>query len=141
MNLTLKNLNLKKINAPYSIGYIDNFISEEDCKKLYEEINAFEGYDDLVMNGRMRVNKGSNKFKNYLENSPNLKSLYSKLNDRDFFFEMKNKLNALGNSSWEPIIGDFDYSKKNYGEQNFNLVKLLRKSWLVSKFFQKNYKS
>ena len=37
----------------------------------------------------------------------------------------------------ESIIGDFDYSKKNYGEQSFNLVKLLRKSWLVSKFFKK----
>ena len=63
MSLTLKNLNLKKINAPYPIGYIDNFLSEESCKKLFEEIYSFEDYDDLVMNGRMRVNKGSNKFK------------------------------------------------------------------------------
>ena len=40
MSLTLKNLDLKKINAPYPIGYIDNFLSEESCKKLFEEICA-----------------------------------------------------------------------------------------------------
>ena len=94
MNLTLKNLNLKKINAPYPIGFVDNFLTEEDCKKLFQEINLFEDYDDLVMNGRMRVNKGSNKFKNYLEKSPYLDSLYGKLNSEEFFFEMKNKLDA-----------------------------------------------
>ena len=137
MNLTLKNLNLKKINAPYPIGFIDNFLTEENCQKLYQEINLFDDYDDLVMNGRMRVNKGSNKFKNYLEKSPYLDSLYGKLNSEEFFFEMKNKLDVLGQSTWKPNIGNFTYSKKNYGEQNLNLIKLLRKSWLVSKCFKK----
>ena len=41
--------------------------NEEDCKKLFKEITSFTAYDDLVMNGRMRVNKGSDKFKNYLD--------------------------------------------------------------------------
>ena len=66
MNLTLKNLNLNKINAPYPIGYIDDFLTNENCEKLFEEISLFEDYDDLVMNGRMRVNKGSNKFKSFI---------------------------------------------------------------------------
>ena len=100
MSLTLKNLKLKKINAPYPIGYIDNFLSEESCKKLFEEIYSFEDYDDLVMNGRMRVNKGSNKFKSYLEKSPNLNLLYNELNNKDFFIEMKNKLDVLNQAKW-----------------------------------------
>ena len=86
MNLTLKNLPLKKVNAPYSIGYIDNFLTKEYCEKLYREIELFKDYDDLVMNGRMRVNKGSNKFKNYLESSPNLNFLYDNLNNKNFYF-------------------------------------------------------
>lgn len=137
MSLTLKNLDLKKINAPYPIGYIDNFLSEESCKKLFEEIYSFEDYDDLVMNGRMRVNKGSNKFKSYLEKSPNLDLLYNELNNEDFFIEMKNKLDVLNQAKWSPDIKNFTYSKKNYGEQNFNLIKLLRKTSLISKFFKK----
>ena len=137
MNITLKNLNLKEIKAPYSIGCIDNFLPEEDCKKLFKEITSFTAYDDLVMNGRMRVNKGSDKFKNYLEKSPNLSALYEKLNNKGFFYEMKNKLNILNNSKWNPEVGDFTYSERNYGEQNFNFLKLLRKSWFISKLFKK----
>jgi hypothetical protein len=137
MNLTLKNLPLKKVNAPYSIGYIDNFLTKEYCEKLYREIELFKDYDDLVMNGRMRVNKGSNKFKNYLESSPNLNFLYDNLNNKNFYLEMENKLKTLNQSKWKPIIKNFNYSKTNYGEQNFNLIKLLRKSWLISKLFKK----
>ena len=51
MSLTLKNLDLKKINAPYPIGYIDNFLSEESCKKYTKwkngyglSGNAFKGF-------------------------------------------------------------------------------------------------
>ena len=85
--LNIKKFKSKKINAPYPIGYIDNFLSEESCKKLFEEIYSFEDYDDLVMNGRMRVNKGSNKFKSYLKKSPNLDLLYNELNNKDFFMK------------------------------------------------------
>ena len=52
------------------------------------------------MNGRMRVNKGSNKFKSYLEKSPNLDLLYNELNNEDFFIEMKNKLDVLNQAKW-----------------------------------------
>ena len=107
------------------------------CKKFFEEIYSFEDYDDLVMNGRMRVNKGSNKFKSYLKKSPNLDLLYNELNNKDFFIEMKNKLDVLNQAKWIPDIKNFTYSKKNYGEQNFNLIKLLRKTSLISKFFNK----
>ena len=138
MKIDLDNLNIKKVNAQYPIGYIDNFISEENCKKLFDEIYAFDAYDDLVMNGRMRVNKGSQKFKNYLKNSPNLFSLYSKLNNQELFLSMKEKLNALKKeNSWYPELEDFNFSKEGYGEQKFDLIKYFRKSWFISKFFKK----
>ena len=63
-----------------SIGYMNDFLKPEICKKIFDEINTFDQYDDLVMNGRMRVNKGSKIFKDYLKNSPNL-FLYEKLNN------------------------------------------------------------
>ena len=127
MNLTLKNLNLNKINAPYPIGYIDDFLTNENCEKLFEEISLFEDYDDLVMNGRMRVNKGSNKFKTYLEKSPNLNLLYNKLNNKDFFIEMKNKLDLLSQSKWSPDI------------ENFNMKKIMSIKFQFNKIIQKKF--
>ena len=90
------------------------------------------------MNGRMRVNKGSQKFKEYLENSPNLLSLYEKLNNKVLFLEMKNKLDLIVNKQlWKAELKNFNFSQINYGEQKFSLLKYLRKSWLISKFFKK----
>ena len=45
---------------------IDNFISKNDCKKIIKEIDKFKKYDDLVMDGRKRINKGSQNFKNFM---------------------------------------------------------------------------
>ena len=90
------------------------------------------------MNGRMRVNKGSQKFKEYLENSPNLLSLYEKLNNKVLFLEMKNKLDLIVNKQlWKAELKNFNFSQINYGEQKFSLLKYLRKSWLISKFLKK----
>lgn len=138
MKNSFDNLKLNKVNAPYPIGYIDNFLSLEECKKLFKEINLFKNYDDLVMNGRMRVNKGSEKFKNYLAKSPNLSDLYERLNNRNFYISMKNKLESIRPAySWLTKLDKFDFSKNNYGEQSFNLFKIIRKSSFVSKFFNK----
>ena len=48
---------------------MNDFLKPEIYKKIFDEINTFDQYDDLVMNGRMRVNKGSKIFKDYLKNS------------------------------------------------------------------------
>ena len=48
---------------------IDNFISKKDCKKIIKEIDKFKKFDDLVMSGRKRINKGSQNFKNFMQKS------------------------------------------------------------------------
>ena len=59
MEISLDNLKINKVEVPYPIGYMNDFLKPEICKKIFDEINTFDQYDDLVMNGRMRVNKGS----------------------------------------------------------------------------------
>ena len=136
MELNLENSLFKSINAPYPIGFVDNFIDEKNCKKLYREILDFSNYDDLVMSGRQRVNKGSKNFNDYLKKSPSLLSLYEKLNNRDFYLNMKNILDNLPNSKkWRAEIGDFNYSKEDFSEQSFDLIKYLRKTKNYLKFF------
>ena len=45
--------------------------------------------------------------------SPYLLSLYEKLNNKDFYLNMKNILDNLPSSKkWQAQIGDFNYSKK-----------------------------
>jgi len=137
MEVSIENLKINRINAPYPIGYVDNFLNENVCKKLFKEINDFDNYDDLVMSGRMRVNKGSKKFKDYLNNSPNLLSLYNELNSEQFYLMMKNKLDFIKNEEmWSAAVNKFTFSKENFGEQSFNILKYLRKSIFVSQFFR-----
>jgi len=138
MELNLDKLKFQQINAPYPIGFIDNFIDKTKCKKLYNEIVNFKNFDDFVMSGRQRVNKGSTNFNNYLKTSPNLFSLYNKLNNKDFYLKMKKLLEKIPNSKiWQTQINSFDYSKENFGEQNFNLIKYLRKTKLISFFLKR----
>ena len=49
-----ENLKFETINAPYPIGFFDEFIDKEICKNLYKEIIEFDNYDDVVMSGRQR---------------------------------------------------------------------------------------
>ena len=62
-------LKINKINkSPFPLLIINNFIDKKLSKELAVEINKTKSFDDLVMNGRFRVNKGSNNFKNLLKN-------------------------------------------------------------------------
>ena len=137
MKLELNKLKFKSIKAPYPIGYIDNFLEYDECKKLSDEINYFSSFDDLVMNGRNRVNKGSNKFSKYLKTSPALYSLYNQLNKIEFYLKMKNILDDMPVSkSWRIKLDNFNFSKESYGEQSFNLIKFMRKSKIIASFFK-----
>ena len=138
MELNLQNSEFKLIDAPYPIGFIDKFIDEENCKNLYREILGISNYDDIVMNGRQRVNKGSKNFNEYLKKSPYLSSLYEKMNNENFYLSMKNILDKLPSADkWIAQINNFYYSKENFSEQSFNLIKYLRKTEIVSNFFKK----
>lgn len=138
MELNLENSQFKLIDAPYPIGFVNNFIDEKNCEKLYREILDFSNYDDFVMSGRKRVNKGSKNFNEYLKKSPYLLSLYEKFNNKDFYQNMKNILdNVPSSKKWQAQIGDFNYSREDFSEQSFDLIKYLRKTKVISNFFKK----
>ena len=92
------------------------------------------------MNGRNRVNKGSENFYKYLEKYPNVLKLYNALNSENSFLNFKNLLfnyEKKIKTAWKPIISPYKYSKEDYGEQRFNFFRYLRKSSIVSNFFSK----
>ena len=138
MKLEIDNSDIQKVAAPYPIGFVNDFLNHDDCKKIFDEISLINNYDDLVMNGRYRVNKGSKNFSEYLKKFKNLSSLYNMLNDENFYELMRERLEFVKSSNtWKPEIDKFKYSKKNFGEQKFNLIKIFRRSSIISKFFEK----
>ena len=139
MKLEINSSDIQKVSAPYPIGFVDNFLNHDDCKKIFDEISLINNYDDLVMNGRYRVNKGSKKnFHEYLKKFKNLSNLYDILNNENYYKLMRERLDFVkSNNTWKPEIERFKYSKKNFGEQKFNLIKIFRRSSIISKFLKK----
>ena len=74
----IKNLNFNNL-------VFEKFFSKNICKKIIRELEGFGKYDDQVMGGRKRINKGSLNFKKYLKISPESNKFYTKINSHYFF--------------------------------------------------------
>ena len=74
----MKKKKIKKLNYDYFI--IENFLKKNLCLKIIKELDNYNKFDDYVMNGRNRINKGSNNFNNFLNKSVYAASLFNKLN-------------------------------------------------------------
>ena len=127
----------KKIKADYPIVLLDKFIAKETCENLCKEIKNFSNFDDLVMNGRYRVNKGSETFSKSLSSSPYLSELYKSLNNLKTYKKMEKilKKNNL-KSNFSANTKNLSFSKDSYGQQKFNFFDYFRKTKIISSFFK-----
>ena len=76
--IDVNKLKKEKSNFPVMIG--KGAISAKDCERLINEIKNAKSFDDMIMGGRNRINKGSKNFKNYLKNSKLSHKLYKQFN-------------------------------------------------------------
>ena len=76
---------LKKIKTNFPVLVAKKAIPINICKKLISEINSSKSFDDMIMGGRSRINKGSKNFKNYLKDSRYSLKLFKKFNSKIFF--------------------------------------------------------
>ena len=109
----------------YKFFKIDKFLSRKNCKKIIEEIDNFKNYDDLVMNGRKRINKGSDNFKSFLKKSKNSKKFFNKINNISFLNKIDRKIKNRKiekNQIWKIDIKKKLFSKSIYGAQKGNKV-------------------
>lgn len=115
-NSVLRNLNFKSF-------IINKFLSPKDCKKIIQELKYFNKYDDLVMVGRKRINKGSINFKNFINRSPSSKKLFQKLNQNNFYNKLKKKFNKIpGKYEVDKLLDKEVFSKKISGSQKGNFI-------------------
>ena len=64
----LKIEKLKKVKGNFPVLVGSDIIPKNICKILIEEISNSKSFDDMIMGGRSRINKGSKNFDNYINN-------------------------------------------------------------------------
>ena len=75
------------------------------------------------MNGRNRINKGSNNFRNFLSSSKDAKKLYNSLNSRSTLNKLlKIFKNNFKKDDWKFEIKNLKYSKINFGNQKGKIL-------------------
>ena len=119
-------ISLKKIkypNSKFPIIVIDNFLSKNICEKIRTSILNQKKFDDHVMNGRNRINKGSNNFKNFIMNSFSAGKLYKSLNNKRLYEKIRIIFRKKFQSfSWKENVHNYKFSKTNYGFQKGKIL-------------------
>ena len=63
----LKINRLKKIKSNFPVLVGDKVVEKNTCNLLIDEISKSKAFDDMIMGGRSRINKGSKNFINYIK--------------------------------------------------------------------------
>jgi len=98
----LKIEKLKKIKSNFPVLVGSNIISKNVCKLLIEEISNSKSFDDMIMGGRSRINKGSKNFNNYIKKSKTSEKLFKVFNSKSFYKKIENIFKKnFKEGSWE----------------------------------------
>ena len=130
--LKIEKLKIIKSNFPVLVG--NKVLSKSICKALIKEICNSKSFDDMIMGGRSRINKGSKNFNIYIKNSKISQKIFKLFNSKSFYKKIeKIFIKKFGNTSWknENLPNIFNKSK-------FTIKKKLNSSEL-KKMLGNNY--
>ena len=121
---------VKKIKSSYPILIFEDFINKDLCNHLKKSIISEKNYDDFVMNGRNRINKGSNKFESFINSSSKIKNFYNMINNFSFYRKCEKMIKKYyPESKWKINNKIKNFSKTNYGlQKGSKLTKSFSKS-------------
>ena len=89
-------------------------ISKITCKNFVKEIQKSKAFDDMIMGGRSRINKGSQNFKNFIKKSKNADQLYREFNNFNFYKTIEKIFKKkFKDSSWSSVYKANTFQKKN----------------------------
>ena len=93
---------LKKLENNFPVLTGDKALSKKLCDQLIKEIQDMNSFDDTIMGGRSRINKGSKNFNNYIKQSKISKKLFKLFNSKSFYKKIENIFKKkFQNGSWE----------------------------------------
>ena len=131
--LRVEKLKKFKNNFPILVG--NKAISNNFCASLIKEISSSETFDDLIMGGRSRINKGSKNFKKYINKSKISKKLFQLFNSKKFYNKIENVFKKnFKNQSWVNL-----YPPKLFNTKKFTIKKKINSTELKA-LLSKNYK-
>ena len=87
----LKINKLKKIKSNFPVIVGEQIISKKVCNSLIKEISNSKNFDDMIMGGRSRINKGSKNFNKYISSSKISKKLFATFNTELFYKKIDKK--------------------------------------------------
>ena len=125
---------LKKIKSNFPVLVGDNVVSKKICNLLIKEISNSKSFDDMIMGGRSRINKGSKNFNLYIKNSVNSAKLFKLFNSKSFYKKIENLFTKnFKNGSWVNL-----HKPKSFNPKKFTIKKKLNSSEL-KKMLGNNY--
>ena len=106
---------LKKIKSNFPILAGNNVVSKNICNLLIKEISNSKLFDDMIMGGRSRINKGSKNFNLYIKNSVNSAKLFKLLNSMSFYKKIENLFSKnFMDRSWVNLHKPQSFSPKKF---------------------------
>jgi Rps23 Pro-64 3,4-dihydroxylase Tpa1-like proline 4-hydroxylase len=130
--LSTKKLKKIKSNFPVLVG--DNVVSKNICNLLIKEISNSKSFDDMIMGGRSRINKGSKNFNLYIKNSINSAKLFKLFNSKSFYKKIENLFTKnFKDGSWINL-----HKPKSFNPKKFTIKKKLNSTEL-KKILGNNY--
>jgi hypothetical protein len=125
---------LKKIKSNFPVLVGENVVNKNTCNLLIDEISKSKAFDDMIMGGRSRINKGSKNFSNYIKTSNNSAKLFKLFNSKVFYKKIENLFSKnFKDGSWTNT-----YKPRDFNPKKFTIKKKLNSSEL-KKLLGNNY--
>ena len=130
----LSTYKLKKIKSNFPVLFGNNVVSKNICNLLIKEISNSKSFDDMIMGGRNRINKGSKNFNLYIKNSANSAKLFKLFNSKSFYKKIESLFaKNFKNGSWVNL-----HKPKSFNSKKFTIKQKLDSSEL-KKILGNNY--
>ena len=130
----LKISRLKKIKSNFPVLVGDKVVEKNTCNLLIDEISKSKAFDDMIMGGRSRINKGSKNFNNYIKSSNNSAKLFKLFNSKIFY----KKIETLFSKNFKDGSWTNTHKPKIFNQKKFTIKKKLNSSEL-KKLLGNNY--
>ena len=127
---------LKKIKSNFPVLIAKKAISKKICRSLISEISNSKSFDDMIMGGRSRINKGSKNFNKYIKKSKFSSKLFNQFNSQKFYKKIEKLFEKqFKNTSWTYL-----YTPKTFDKKKYTIKKKVNSNQL-KKLLGNNYKN
>jgi Rps23 Pro-64 3,4-dihydroxylase Tpa1-like proline 4-hydroxylase len=110
---------LKKLKNNFPVLTGNKVLSKKLCDQLIKEIQDSPIFDDTIMGGRSRINKGSKNFKKYLKKSKVSKKIFDQFNSKIFYKKIEKVFNdKFKKGSWSNIFIPKVFNKDKFTPKN-----------------------